>query len=256
MCVLAFAWRDRVDYPVVIAGNRDEFHERPTTPAHWWTDHPDVLAGQDLMGGGTWMGLSRSGRFAVVTNIRERAGAGPSEPPSRGSLVTDFLASPLDPTAWGATVRPDAYSGFNLIYGDLDGAHYLSNRDPAPREFAPGVYGLSNHLLDTPWPKLVKTRERIAGCLHSETVQVADMFEVLSDTGLAGEDELPETGLPVQWERRLSSVFIVGEDYGTRASTVMMIGADGVAYFEERGFGRAGRPLDVRRFEFSIERAE
>lgn len=256
MCVLAFAWRDRTDYPVVIAGNRDEFHERPTAPAHWWSEHHDVLAGRDLLGGGTWMGLSKSGRFAVVTNVRESPGAGPSEPLSRGGLVKEFLASPLDPTTWSATVEPDAYSGFNLIYGDLDGAHYLSNRDPAPREFAPGIFGLSNRLLDTPWPKLVRTRERIADCLQSGNVKVPDMFEALADTSLADDDELPQTGLPLEWERRLSSVFIVGEDYGTRASTVIMIGSDGTAFLEERGFGRAGRPLDVRRFEFRIQPAE
>jgi len=256
VCVLAFAWRQRTDYPIVIVGNRDEFHERPTAPVHWWSECPDLLAGQDLLGGGTWMGLSRSGRFGVVTNVRELPGAGPSEPRSRGGLVREFLTSRLTPTAWSATVDPDAYPGFNLIYGDLDGAHYLSNRDPAPREFAPGTYGLSNHLLDTPWPKLVKIRERIADCLRSDTLRVPLMFEALADTGPAEDDALPETGLPVQWERRLSSVFIVGEDYGTRASTVMMIGSDGLALLEEHGFGRAGRPLGVRRFEFGIGRAD
>jgi len=254
MCVLAFAWRHHPEVPVVIAGNRDEFHRRPTDSAQWWADHPDVLAGRDLLGGGTWMGLTRHGRFAVVTNIREGQAAGPPEPRSRGELVKDFLLTGLSPGDWSATVDPGAYQGFNLIFGDLDGAHYLSNRDPAPRLFGPGVYGLSNHLLDTPWPKLVRTRERISQCLQSNIIQVPEMFDALADTCIADDADLPETGVPIEWERRLSPVFISGTDYGTRASTVLMIGADGTACLEERSFAESGRPLDIRRFEFRIPR--
>lgn len=255
MCVLAFAWRHHPGFPVVIAGNRDEFHRRPTEPAHWWRDHPDLLAGRDLLGGGTWMGLSRSGRFAVVTNIREGTNGGPPEPRSRGELVRDYLLASMAPEEWSAGVDPAEYQGFNLIFGDLTGAWYLSNRDTAPRVFQPGIYGLSNHLLDTPWPKLIKTRDRVSRCLREQVVYVPDLFDSLADSGQAADPDLPATGVPIEWERRLSSVFIVGDEYGTRASTVMMIGADGTARLEERSFGEAGRPLETRSFEFRLFRA-
>lgn len=254
MCVLAFAWRRHPALPVVIVGNRDEFHDRPTAPADWWSGHPEVLAGRDLLGGGTWMGLSKRGRFAVVTNIREQAVVGPERPRSRGALVRDFLISGLSPAEWTTTVDPDLYQGFNLLYGDLDDARYLSNRDSRRESLDPGVYGLSNHLLDTPWPKLVRTRDRISRCLESDAVPVPEMFDALADRQTVPDDELPATGVPREWERRLSAVFIAGDEYGTRASTVITINAGGTATLEERGFGAAGLPLEVRRFEFSISR--
>lgn len=149
-------------------------------------------------------------------------------------------------------MSPDDFDGFNLIYGDLHAAHYLSNRDLPSRMLPPGLYGLSNHLLDTPWPKVVRARDGIAGCLDTGAGGVAGMFEVLADTRPAGDDELPSTGVPLEWERRLSPIFISGRDYGTRASTVMLIGADGTARFEERNFGENGRPLESRVFQFRI----
>lgn len=250
MCVLAFAWRSHPVFPMVIAGNRDEFHRRPTAPADWWEDRPEVLAGRDLQGGGSWMGLSRGGRFAVVTNIREPGAAGMSGRPSRGELVKDFLGSGLDPEAWEATVDPDAYQAFNLIFGDRSEARYLSNREPRPRRLDPGIYGLSNHLLDSPWPKLLRAREGMSRCIKADRPDISGLFRMLADRETAAEAELPATGVPAEWERLLSSVFIVSPTYGTRASTVMMLGDDGEAYLEERGFGPSGAMTESRRFGF------
>lgn len=253
MCVLAFAWRMHERFPVVMAGNRDEFHDRPSAPADWWEDQPDLLAGRDLREGGTWMGLTRRGRFAVVTNIREQADLGDARFRSRGGLVTDFLTSTLSPDAWVADVDIREYRGFNLVFGDLHQAFYLSNRDVSLAAIKPGIYGLSNHLLDTPWPKLVKTRDGLDRCLDGETPNVNGMFRVLADQQRADDASLPATGVPLEWERQLSSVFIVHPVYGTRASTVMMVDHAGEAYLEERGFEASGEIQESRRFEFSLE---
>jgi uncharacterized protein with NRDE domain len=253
MCVLAFAWRVHEHFPMVIAGNRDEFHERPTAPAHWWEDHPELLAGRDLREGGTWMGLSRRGRFAVVTNIREQADTGDAEPRSRGGLVTDFLTSERSPAAWAADLDTRNYRGFNLIFGDLEQALYLSSRGISASVLKPGVYGLSNHLLDTPWPKVVTTRDVLVRCLNGEYPNVDGIFRALADPQQAEDPLLPETGVPLEWERRLSSVFIVHPVYGTRASTVMMWDRSGKACLEERGFTSSGENQESRQFEFALE---
>ena len=253
MCVLAFAWRVHEHFPMVIAGNRDEFHERPTAPAHWWEGQPGLLAGRDLREGGTWMGLSRRGRFAVVTNIREQVDAGKAELRSRGGLVTDFLTSMRSPAAWATDLDTRVYRSFNLIFGDLEQAFYLSSRGVSASALRPGVYGLSNHLLDTPWPKVVKTRDGLARCLDGENPNVDGMFRALADPQQVDDALLPETGVPLEWERRLSSVFIVHPAYGTRASTVMMWDRSGEAYLEERSFDASGERQESRRFEFALE---
>jgi len=253
MCVLAFAWRVHEHFPMVIAGNRDEFHERPTAPAHWWEDQPGLLAGRDLREGGTWMGLSRRGRFAVVTNIREQVDPGNAELRSHGGLVTDFLTSELSPAAWAADLDTRNYLGFNLIFGDLEQALYLSSHGISASALKPGVYGLSNHLLDTPWPKVVTTRDVLIRCLDAENPNVDGMFRALADPQQVDDALLPETGVPLEWERRLSSVFIVHPVYGTRASTVMMWDRSGEAYLEERSFTSSGEKQDSRQFEFALE---
>lgn len=253
MCVLAFAWRVHERFPMVIAGNRDEFHERPAAPAHWWEEHPGLLAGRDLREGGTWMGMTRRGRFAVVTNIREPAETGDAEFRSRGGLVTEFLTSALSPAAWAANLDAGEYRGFNLIFGDLEQALYLSSRDESASALEPGVYGLSNHLLDTPWPKVVRTRDGLARWLDGQNPNINGIFRMLANPQQAEDASLPETGVPLEWERRLSSVFIVHPVYGTRASTVMMWDRSGEAYLEERSFTATGESRESRRFEFALD---
>jgi uncharacterized protein with NRDE domain len=251
MCVLAFAWKTHSVFPLVLAGNRDEFHTRPTAPAGWWDEHPDLVAGRDLKAGGTWMGATRSGRFAVVTNFREPGGDAGER--SRGDLVRDFLVSALPPTEWSREVAVAEYGGFNLVFGDGVELHFMSNRVQATTPLPAGVYGLSNQGLNTPWPKLVKAREGMRACIRSEEPDVDGLFEVLADRRLVDDEALPDTGVPRQWEKLLSAVFITSPVYGTRSSTVIAFAADGAALLEERSFDATGHPWDSRRIEFRVD---
>lgn len=253
MCLLVLAWQSHSRYRLIVAANRDEFHDRPATALGWWHDDPDILAGRDLRGAGTWMGTSRSGRFAVVTNFREleRAAAGA---PSRGDLVAGYLRADAPSTRdYIDVLRTHAsrYAGFNLVLGDADSLHYHSNRNGGePRALGPGVYGLSNHWLDSPWPKLVRSRARLAELLATDRVELDTLFALLADRTPADLDETPDTGLPPDWERALSSPFVVHERYGTRCSTVMLVAHDGRITVAERRFDAGGALTGATRLEF------
>jgi uncharacterized protein with NRDE domain len=232
VCLIAIAWQARPDLPLVVAANRDEWRERPTQASHWWADAP-ILAGRDLQAGGTWMGLSRDGRFAAVTNFRDPSDRR-STARSRGGLVSEFLASREDPEAYLQRVARAAheYNAFNLLVADTHVLWYFGSREGPPRPVAPGVHAISNHLLDEPWPKVVAARDGMKRAL-SLVNPVDTLFDMLSDTTLAPDAELPRTGVALEWERRLSPALIRGEDYGTRASTVVVRFADGRHRFEE-----------------------
>jgi uncharacterized protein with NRDE domain len=234
MCLIVIGWRCRPDLPLVVAANRDEWRDRPAQPAHWWPDHPEILAGRDLKAGGTWMGVTRAGRFAAVTNFRDPSDRR-STARSRGELVTQFLLSRDSPSAFlGAlAARMREYNGFNLIAGDGASLWYFGSREGDAREIAPGVHGLSNHVLDEPWPKVIRGRERMERAL-AEADPTPALFDLLSDRGGVPDGELPDTGVGIEWERRLASALITGEDYGTRASTVITLASSGEARFEER----------------------
>ncbi len=238
MCLLAFAWRVHPDFPLVVVGNRDEFHGRPADPAHWWRSPEGILAGRDLQAGGSWLGLNRNGRFAVVTNYRE-PGVPTSGRRSRGELVVDFLSSSGPVADWMDELdrRGGDYGGFNLVIGEGDQLHYLTNRGDGRRFLQPGIYGLSNRRLDTPWPKVVAARSGLRQLIDDDRVDPKSLFDLLSDRTPATDDELPHTGVPLEWERALSAAFINGPDYGTRASTVVRIDTEGAVEFEERRFG-------------------
>ena len=252
MCLLVLAWRSHPVYTLVLAGNRDEFHDRPAAPADWWEDAPDVVAGRDLRAGGTWLGANRRGRFAVVTNYREplEEGRGPR---SRGELVADYLAGHARPGAYAGEVgaRGHAYGGFNLLVGDADELAYVSNRGRGPEILPPGIYGLSNHLLDTPWPKLERARARFAGTL-ADDAEPETIMNILADRTPAPDDALPRTGIGLEWERLLSPAFISSPLYGTRCTTVLRLSGAGAADLAERRFDADGRTTGESRFEFSI----
>ncbi|RJG00904.1 NRDE family protein [Noviherbaspirillum sedimenti] len=230
MCLIVFAWQVIPATPLIAAGNRDEFYDRPALPADWWQDHPDVYAGRDLKGGGTWIGVSRDGRFAAITNIRA-----PSETradaPTRGRLVADYLAGNARPAQYLSQIAPDAaqYNGFNLLVGDREQLIWYSNRagddERNGKPLAPGVYGLSNAGLDACWPKVVRTKAQFASLLCQCAPEEA-FFEMLSDTTRASDCRLPKTGVSMELERMLSAVFIESADYGTRASTVIKLAAN------------------------------
>lgn len=253
MCLLVVAWKSHPRYRLVVAANRDEFHDRPAAPLGWWNDEPRVLAGRDLQAGGAWLGVSRSGRFGAVTNFRELERAAAPDAPTRGRLVPDFLAADELPGALVAATAgaADRYAGFNLLLAAPDSLHYCSNRVPEPaRALAPGIYGLSNHWLDSPWPKLVRSRERFGRAIESGETVTDACFDLLSDRDPAPADAMPATGLPPDLERALSSPFVLHERYGTRCSTVVLVGHDGHTTVAERRFDAAGTLTGATRLEF------
>lgn len=252
MCLLVFRWSPAEPQRLVLAGNRDEFHARPTARMHWW-DAPRLLAGRDLQAGGTWLAAGDDGRFGVVTNYRSPAP--PPGGPSRGTLIPAFFGSGAGPREFLDALAREAhaYAGFSLLVGDAREVAYYSNHDPdGPRTLAPGTYGLSNGLLDTPWPKLVRTRTRFAALLDSRAVDDAPvdaLLALLHDRSPAPDHELPDTGLGRERERFLSSPFIVGRDYGTRSTSVLAYDADGRLVATERSYAPDGRAVETLRFE-------
>jgi uncharacterized protein with NRDE domain len=254
MCLLVVAWQNHPRYRLVVAGNRDEFHERPTAPLGWWSDEPGVLAGRDLQAGGTWLGLSRSGRFGLVTNFRDADAAARTDAPSRGALVPAFLRDASGAVSYldELQARATQYSGFNLLLGDATGLHYYTNvGGAAPRVLAPGIYGLSNHRLDEPWPKLVRTRERFAAALQDPDPAPATLLDLLGDATPAALDIAPDAGLPADLERALSAPFVRHERYGTRCSTVVLVAHDGRTTVHERRFEPTGAQSGASRLEFA-----
>jgi uncharacterized protein with NRDE domain len=240
MCLIVVGWRVHPDYPLIVAANRDEFYARPTAFADFWLEAPEILGGRDLEAGGTWLGITRTGRFAAVTNVRE-PGAGKGLH-SRGKLTQAFLAGRQTASDYAHQLEMRDFSGFNLLLGDSQSLWYCSNRGAAPQELAPGIYGVSNHLLDSPWPKLVTARLGFAQAI-AKLPDRAPLFDVLADDEIVPDTELPSTGVPLEWERRLSAIFVRSEDYGTRASTVLTQAGNGQITFEERSFGPHGLAL-------------
>jgi uncharacterized protein with NRDE domain len=242
MCLIAFAWNAHPRWRLVLAGNRDEFHARPSAALTRWTDAP-ILGGRDLEAGGTWLGVGPAGRCCVVTNVRDPRDAQHGQ--SRGLLVVDYLRGRLDATAHAQHLLATAagYRPFNLLTFDAHAAFYLGNR-PQSRAQAvtPGVHGLSNADFNTPWPKTRRLMRELQVWLDAGDDDDASLFAALADERIAADDELPDTGIGRERERALSAAFVRGADYGTRASTIVMIGHDGHGRIVERRFGPGGRP--------------
>jgi uncharacterized protein with NRDE domain len=251
MCLIAIAWQAHSDYPLVVAANRDEWRDRPALPAHWWNDHPGLLAGRDLKAGGTWMGVTKGGRFAAVTNFRDPSDRD-STALSRGSLVTEFLLGEETPGRFlaGLAARADRYNGFNLLAGDGRTLLYFGSREGEVRAVEPGVHALSNHLLDEPWPKVRRARAALQAAVGDGDEA---LFAMLSDATPAPDGELPDTGVGLERERMLSPILIAGASYGTRASTVLRATRDAVR-LEERTRDAAGTVTRRAAFDFAIAR--
>jgi len=256
MCLILLAWRAHPEYPLVFAGNRDEAYERPSAAAEFWADDPQIFGGRDLEKGGTWLGITRPGRMAAVTNYRDGPGAA-AMPRSRGELTANFLRESEEPRAYLERVAPGAedYGGFTLIVGDPDRLLAFSNRGSAIEELAPGVHGVSNHLPNTPWPKVVRGKQRLTELLNAGEAELVDgLFHALADRTVAPDAKLPDSGVGLQRERELSPAFVAGDRYGTRASTVMLVSRSNEVLFVERRFGARGAPLGEGSRRFALQR--
>ena len=249
MCLVVLAVRQSPDYPLVVAGNRDEFHARPTADAGWWTDRPDVLGGRDLEAGGSWLALHRRGRFATVTNYRD-ADSPPPGLTSRGQLVADFVEGDATPRKFVETVDGDAYAGFNLIVGDRHGVAYASNRGGGARELPAGVYGLSNALLDGPWHKVEHSKRGLLSLIRSGSLDDEAFLGMLNDRTQGPVDPAVADRLGETAARAITAPFVVNPEYGTRCSTLVTLSRDSCWHFVERRFDREGNVTGESVYDF------
>lgn len=237
MCILFIAYQMHPKYSLIIAANRDEMYARPTKAAHFWDDNDTVLAGRDLKQHGTWLGITKSGRFAALTNFRNPK-ENQENKQSRGHIVKNFLTSQLTPYEYLCSLQEERnrYAGFNVIVADQEKMYYYSNVENEIKQIQAGIHGLSNHLLNTPWPKVEKGKQKLQTIVEQNDVTPDALFELLADKEKAPEDQLPNTGVPLDIEKQLSSIFIDMEGYGTRCSTVLLVNKDGMVTFSERTF--------------------
>jgi len=253
MCLILIAWQGHAKHRCVIAANRDELHSRPTAAAQWWPSQPPILAGRDLSAGGTWLGMTRSGRFAALTNYRGTAERR-TDAPSRGTLLTSILTSAgsiFQTLEYLRSVSAD-YNGFNLLFSDGERLAVYESVRGAGRELEPGIYGLSNDLLDTPWPKVQTAKSRLSLALSN--LETTDpVLALLRDDSIAPDDQLPRTGISLEWERLLSSAFVRAPDYGTRCSTVVRIDERRRACFDEWSWDATGAEIGKVSLRFDLE---
>ncbi len=252
MCLVVFAWQAHPQYRLIFSGNRDESHRRPTQDAHWWPDSESILAGRDLQAGGTWLAVSKTGRFATVTNFREGQ-TSRARRKSRGALVTNFVADSQSTQEYESSISDDEYAGFSLLVSDGESMSYLSNRDDVEAKLNPGIYGLSNASLDTPWSKVVRTKARLESLIDSDSVNETELMRLLADRTPAAVDDVAKHDLPFKIARALTAPFIVAPEYGTRSSSTILWGKDDNIDFCERRFDSTGNATGESRFRFQVE---
>ena len=255
MCLIVFSYQQHPQYKLIVAANRDESYERPTRAAQFWKSAPNILAGKDLKAGGTWMGIHRSGKFSAITNFRDPS-ITKKEPPSRGHLVLDFLKSAMHPSDYMQNIdqKADEYMGFNLLAGTPDLLYYYSNQQQDIQKLQAGTYGLSNHLLNTPWPKIKRAKSKLTELVQEDMVSEETLFNLLADDTQAPDKDLPNTGIPKEVEKQVSPIFIKGEKYGTRCSTLLLINRNNEAHFIERRFKDGTMNMaEENRFSFDIQ---
>jgi uncharacterized protein with NRDE domain len=237
MCLLLIGNKVHPDYPFILAANRDEFYSRPAEPAKFWSGSPGLLAGKDLKEGGTWLGVTKSGRIAAVTNYRDLSNLKEAAP-SRGHLLLKFLQSEISTEEFNSYLIKNSgnYNGFNLIFGSLNEIYYFSSQTNEGKKLNEGIFGLSNHLLDSPWYKVEIAKNKFEQIIDNSTSIEKDILSLLTDTSLSPDELLPETGLTYELEKLVSSIFIKTETYGTRSSTIIMMHKNGTVTFKERTF--------------------
>src|SRR6185369_6556415 len=255
MCLIVFAYNCHPAYQLILGANRDEYHDRPTDPAGFWNDAPHILAGRDKLAGGTWLGVTTAGKLAAITNYRDPRQQ-VIDPPSRGNLVAGFLRDTMaTPEAFQGTLNHDGqlYDGFNLLYGTGTELHYFTNRGGSSGPVTPGIHGLSNHLLDTRWPKIAVAKSRFKSIVQLADIDPEQIFTVLSDPAPFADALLPDTGVGTERERLLSPIFIEGDHYGTRSTTVLLIDRTGQVTFIERVFSASHTVSSAQRYTFRIK---
>ena len=252
MCLIVFAYNCHPDYQLILGANRDEFRDRPTEPAGFWISAPFLLAGRDVQAGGTWMGVTTTGKLAAITNYRDPRRQ-VIDPPSRGKLVSDYLLdASLTPEDYQATLNRDGqqYDGLNFLYGTLDKLYYFTNRGGSSGPFSSGIHGLSNHLLDTHWAKVTTAKSRMEAIVQNGIIDPEHIFAALSDPVPFADNLLPDTGVGLERERMLSPLFIENEEYGTRSSTVILVDRKGYMTFIERVFDHSSGTFSTQNFNF------
>jgi uncharacterized protein with NRDE domain len=246
MCLIFIALKQNPVYKLIVAANRDEFYQRKTAAAHWWDSNSQIVGGKDLEAGGTWLGMNRNGRIGMVTNFRDPQNI-KAQAPSRGHLVSEYLSSTMAPEKYVNDLKPTRhhYNGFNLLVGDAESFWYISNYNEGMQELKSGFFGLSNHLLETPWPKVIRGKQKLTDLVSASDVSSDEIFETLFDDQRAPDETLPDTGVGLERERALSAMFIKSPGYGTRCSTVIMVDYAGNVSFKERVY-------DVETFRYSL----
>ncbi len=253
MCLIFLSINNHPKYKVIVAANRDEFYGRKTTPANFWANYPDVVAGRDMEAGGTWMGATKTGKLSMVTNFRDTANIDPKAP-SRGHLVSDFLGNGQEAQEYlkEVSLKAGQYNGFNLVLGRGDELFYFSNYQNKIVRLGSGLYGLSNHLLDTAWPKVKRGKSKIQPLLEQENIEPEMLFQVLRDEATAPDHELPKTGLELERERALSAMFIKTPDYGSRCSTLILQDREGNMEFIERVFNLQDFSFTEKKYQWKL----
>ncbi len=253
MCLIVIGYNSHPDYKLIFAANRDEFYQRPSSPADFWNDEPLLLAGRDIKEGGTWCGIIKDGRFAAITNYRDMKLI-KKDALSRGRIITDFLLGTSSPEfyAKGLKESSELYNGFGFIFGDRNELFFFSNQTKKLIKIKDGIHGLSNHLLDTPWFKVRKGKELFKKAIDKGDTLVDDLFLMLSDKTISPEKELPNTGLPKEIERNISSIFVETPDYGTRSSTVILIDKKDNVTFIEKSLNTQTKKWTINAFKFEM----
>jgi len=255
MCLIVFANNIHPNYKLIFAANRDEFYDRPSEQAYFWTKHPDLLAGKDLLAGGTWLGLTKQGKFAAITNFRDLKNH-KQNAPSRGNLTLDFLVNNIHPEDYYNSLKSELknFNGFNLILGTVEELYYFSNRTAGLKKLEPAIHGISNAVLDTPWPKVVKSKRLLQNLILNEGIHPWEVLDILKDSTLAKDEELPDTGVGLELERILSPVFIKSEKYGTRCSSVVMVDKNNNVKFVEKYYYNGSGHFSNKEFNYTINK--
>jgi len=255
MCLIVFANNVHPKYKLIFAANRDEFYNRPSEQAEFWKEYPDLLAGKDLQAGGTWMGITKQGKFAAITNFRDLKNH-TNDAPSRGNLTLDFLINDDSPVEYYNKLKPDLndFNGFNLLLGNVDELFYFSNKTEGLQKLQTGIHGISNAILNTPWPKVERSKRHLESLIQQEDINAWEVIAILKDTSIAKDEELPDTGVDLDLERMLSPVFIKSQKYGTRCSSVVMVDKENNVKFVEKFFFDGIGHFSNKEYKFTINK--